>query len=356
MQSIRWRVLSVTVIALLAPWTAGADTVDRAENLEFDEETGGWIEIAAPQAGTAEGDLQIARALHSTGKHSGAKNATKRWIREYGEFHSLYPQAVLLQCSARIADRDYYKAHVRLQEFLNEFAGTEYEEEALEMEFVVAEVFLNGTKRKWLGMRFLTAQDIGLSILDDISANYPGTRIAELATLTKAEYYYMKADFAFAEQEYEFLVRNFPRSRYVRPAMLQGARSALASFPGIDFDDAPLIEAEELFGRYLSLYPASAEQEGVGLILTDIKETRAAKELTVGKYYLKTGHRGAAEFYFDSTISHWPETIAAIQAAEELELMGEIVRDEPSTTDDGRSHADRPEPDPRSYLVEEPVQ
>ena len=158
--------------------------------LEFDTDSGKWVDLAPPVAGTPEGDLQLARALHTGKQHNRALKAVKRWFKTYGEDHGLYPQAVLLECAVRIAKRDYYKAHVRLQEFLNEFAGTEYEEQALTQEFVIAEVFLAGTKRKFLGIRFLKADDVGLSILDDISANHPGTRLAELSTMTKANYYF----------------------------------------------------------------------------------------------------------------------------------------------------------------------
>jgi tetratricopeptide (TPR) repeat protein len=240
-----------------------------------------------------------------------------------------------LRADALIGKRDYYKAHVSLQGFLNQFAGTEYEDEALEKEFVIAEVFIGGTKRKFLGMRILDATDIGLAILDDISANYPGTTIAELATLTKAEYYYGSGDFAFAEQEYAFLVQNFPRSRYVRPAMLQAAHSAMASFPGIPFDDASLIEAEERFNRYVAQYPGAAEQEGIGLILVAIGEKRAAKELHIGRYYERTGQPRAARFYYRSTIDNWPETIAAVEAEERLMVLGgSIEREGPVPAED----------------------
>ena len=121
------------------------------------------------------------------------------------------------------------------------------------------------------------------------------------------------------------MVETFSRSRYVRRATLQAARAALASFPGTEFDDAALIEAEERFSRYLAQYPGSAEQEGVGLIVADIGETRAAKEFSIGEYYVRTGHGRAALFYYRSTMRHWPETIAALRAAERLQATGADV-------------------------------
>ena len=207
-------------------------------------------------------------------------------------------------------------AHEKLQDFLSTFSGTEFEDDALTQEFLIAEVFLSGTRRKVLGLRILRADDIGIAILDDIAVNHPDTRLGELAIMTKANHYYENGDFDIAEHEYNQLVQEYGRSRYTRPALLQGARAALASFGGVRFDDAPLIEADDRFRRYIAQYPGSAEQEGIGLILGDIQETRAAKELNIGEYYERAGKPGAAKFYYGSVREHWPESRAAIRAAE----------------------------------------
>ncbi len=311
----------------------------RAETMEFDPATGQWKDVLPPVPGTPEGDLRLARADHARGEHKKTVKAIKQWFKDYGDMDPLRPDAVLLRSHARIALKDYYKTYKELQEFLSEFSGTNYEGEALNMQFVIAEVFLSGTKRKFLGMRMLKADDIALRILDDIVTNDPDSQLAELATVTKARYYYAEGDYAFAEQEYGFLIQQYPRSRYVRQSLLQGAYAAQASFTGIDFDDAPLIEAEERFRRYVSLYPGSAEQEGIGLLLDGIGETRAEKELSIGKYYEKVGRIRAARFYYRSTMTNWPDTVAAIGAAERLDALQGIesevdIETGPSPVDD----------------------
>jgi outer membrane protein assembly factor BamD (BamD/ComL family) len=331
------RILLCSLLLAAGAGRAPADEdARRRETLELDPEKGAWQQVTAPVADTAEGDLQIARTLQTQHKYRRAASALKRWIKTYGSEHELYPRAALLQAENLIARREYYKAHLKLVDFLSTYSGTEFEEDALTQEFIIAEVFIGGTRRKFLGMRILKADDIGLAILDDIAVNHPGTRLAELAIVTKANHYFRTGDFTMAEFEYNQLVENYDRSRYTRPALLQGARSALASFGGVRFDDAALIEADERFRRYLTLYPGSAEQEGIGLILHDITETRAAKELTTGRYYARAGHPAAAEFYYRSTRQYWPETVAALQAAEELDKLG-LKADEPSKGPDVRS-------------------
>jgi outer membrane protein assembly factor BamD (BamD/ComL family) len=315
--------MAIVMAGLVAPLRAD-EPLDRREKLEYDSDSGRWVEEAPPEPGTPSGDLRLARAAFSRQEHRRALKAARKWIRRYGEANEFYPEAMLLECRSMIALRDYYKAYRKLNEFLNEYAGTQYANEAITQEFIIAEVFLSGTRRKFLGLRILKADDLALKILDDLSASYRDQEIAELATWTKANYYFRTGDFPIAEQEYNYLIQEFPRSRYVRPAMLLSARSALASFAGVRFDEAPLIEAEERFRQYLQLYPGSAEQEAVGTTLEQIAEQRAEKELTVGKYYQKTGHRDAALFYYRSTMRNWPDTIAAVHAADRLTALGEL--------------------------------
>lgn len=335
--SIRMRVIvvkkrcGITACLLASAWMCaaaiGGEEPVRQERLEFDP-SHGWIEQAPPEPGTPEGDLSLARADFAEDHHRAAYRKVQKWIKTYGREHELYPPAAILRAEIEIARHDYYKAHKHLQEFLNEFSGTQYAERAVELEFTIAEVFLGGKRRKFLGVRFLKADDIGISILDELATTYPESNVAELAMKTKADYYYNTGQFASAELECADLVKEFPRSRYTRNAQRRSAESALAAFPGIEFDDAPLIEAEERYRDYVAMYPGVAEREGVGLILQDIRSKRAAKEYEIGRYYERTGKARAAAFYYRSTMVNWPDTIAATRARERLSRMGALDESE----------------------------
>lgn len=316
-----WVLIGVVVAAQVT--VAQADRPRASgESLEYDESRSAWMELEPPIPGTPEGDLGLARADHADKRYNRAYRRIRKWLKTYGDTHPLYPEAAVLRARIEIARRDYYKAHKHLREFLNEFGAARAADEAIHYEFVIADVFLDGTKRKLLGMRMLPAEDIGVSILDDLAANYPDSPTAELALKTKADYFFHKGDFGLAELEYARLREQFPHSRYVRYGLRRSAEAALAGFPGIEFDDASLIEAETRFQEYLALYPGVAEQEGVGLILDHIREQRAAKELHVGDYYRRTKRSDAAAFYYQSTLANWPETVAAREASDRLAEIG----------------------------------
>jgi len=307
-------------LGLAAPANAGGGPDARRERVEFDPATGRWVAIVPPAAGTPDGDFQIARQQLADRHFAGARRRLEAWLKRYGEGHELYPQALLRRAEALLSLREYYAAHQRLQEFLNEFGGTELGQEAVTYEFAIAESFLGGAKRRFAWVFLIPAEDVGLRILDDLSAHYPD--YAERAIKTKADFHYRRSEYDLAEDEYARLQRDYPQSRYQPYAMKRSADAALASFGGIPYDDAPLVEAHERYTQYQAQFPVYAAREGVGPLLTSIDEQRAAKELAIGEYYERVKQLRAASYYYRSTREHWPESIAAGKAAARLRRLG----------------------------------
>jgi len=294
----------------------------RLRTLTYDPQKKDWIEEAPPPEGTAEGDLFAIRTTIKEGHHRRALSAVGRFIKKYGDHDATYPEALLAKAEALIGLKDYDKAHKVLQTFLSEFGGMSLTSEALRLEFVIAETWLTGVKRTVWGVFRVSGVDMAYQILDEISGEYPDQRIAELAIKTKADHLFRTGEHALAELEYGRMVREYPRSRYHPFAVGRTAESALASFGGVDYDEAALIEAEERYNDYRHQYRAAAEAEGVGLILDGIRETRAEKDFQVGQYYERTDHLGSAVFYYRSAKNSYSETIAAAKATARLELLG----------------------------------
>ena len=316
---VGWMLLTGMVLATSG--SAGADQ-PRTRTLTYDPEKKEWVELPPPPPGTPEGDLHVIRVQIKEGKYRRALKGVKRFVKTYGKSDPSYPGAMIAKAEALIGRRHYYKAHLVLQEFLSEFGGIALTSEALRLEFVVAETFLTGVKRKWLGMRFLSGQDLAYRILDEISVDYPDDRLAEPAIKTKADHAFREGDHVSAELEYARLIKEYPQSRYHRLALRRSAEAALASYGGVDYDEAALIEAEERYRDYRRHYPGAADREGVGLLLASIREQRAEKEFSIGAYYERTDHLSSAIFYYRAVVDNWPDTIGARKATSRLELLG----------------------------------
>ncbi len=294
----------------------------RLRTFTYDAQKKEWAEQAPPPAGTPEGDLYVIRTHIQEQRYRKALTDIKTFIKKYGEDGPLYPEILIAKAEALIGQKEYDQAHQVLQEFLGEFSGMAITTEALRLEFEIAEVFLTGVKRKVWRIFRISGEDLALQILDEISADHPDSRLAELAVKTKADHLFRTGEHALAELEYSRMMREYPRSRYDQYSLGRAAESALASFGGVDYDEAALVEAQERYVDYRTRYPASADREGVGLILDSIRESRAEKEFVIGQYYEKTDHVGSAVFYYKELRKAFPDTVAAGKAAARLELLG----------------------------------
>ncbi len=320
-----WAKTMPVVLALAAavPSVCGAnDGEPRTRTLTYDAEKREWVEIPPPPPGTAAGDLHLIRAQIQSKEYRRALSAIKKHIKTYGEDDPVYPEVLLAKADGLIGRKAYDKAHDVLQAFLNEYGGMAVTSEALRLEFIIAETYLTGVKRKFLGMRLLSGEEEAYRILDEISIDHPESSLAEAAIKTKGDYLFKKGDHLLAELEYTRLIQEYPRSRYHQYALRRTAESALASHGGVDYDEAALIEAEERYREYRSRYTGAADREGVGLILTGIREQRAEKEFSIGRYYERTNHPGTAVFHYRTVRSQWPDTRAGTNATARLELLG----------------------------------
>ncbi len=300
---------------LMGGIVAEASEPPRSEQLQWDASRERWIEKSPPTPGTSGGDLAIAQKAFGDGEFDRANRLVGKWFKSYDESELVYPNAVVLKAKVQKARRRYYEAYLTLDVFLDDYSSSTVMEDVLIELFNIAEVQLSGVKRRnWLGFRWGSMEETGLEILDDISTSYAETSLAEQALKAKGDYFFAKGDFGLAEIEYRRLVQEHGNSRYYRYALRRSAEAALAGFSGTRFDDAPLIEAAERYDLYRRQFPGLAEQEGIGLVLNDIRERRATKEFETGQFYDRIGQGEAAAFYYRSTKDNWPETIAARRA------------------------------------------
>lgn len=314
-----WMLVSAVILASSGASARG--DVPRARSLEYTPGGGEWVEVPPPSPGTPEGDLYEIRRLVRDQKQRSALRAIKRFPKRHGGSIDQHPGLQLAKAEALIGLKNYYKAHELLLAFLDQFGGGSHTAEALRLEFVIAETFFTGVKRKFWGFRILSGEDIAYQILDDISVNFPNMPFAQYAIKTKADYLYANGEHAMAELEYARLLKEYPSSQYTQYALRRSAEAALASFAGVLYDDSALIEAEERYRDYMARYGPMAEREGVGLILANIHERRAEKAYAIGDYYERTDHLSSAVFYYQGVVQRWPNSTAARKAGNRLELL-----------------------------------
>ena len=301
------------------------------ERLEYDARTGEWKEIAAPIPGTDAGDLAVARSLLARGEYPEARKAFRAWFKTYGDSPNR-AEALFYAAENEVAAEDakpkrgdVMQAHKWLEELLEGWPGTELADRAIRKEIIIAEMLLFKDRKQkiWRGMLWLSGKEEALKMLDRVIDDWArDTPVAEQALRIKADYHYLNAEFDEAETAYARLYRDFPRGRYTKVALLRSGESALARFPGAEFDSADLVEAEVYFNDFQQRYAPESGEYGIPEKLARIRESRAQKEYLVGRYYERTRATDAAVYYYRLVEQSWPETTWAAEARNRLIALG----------------------------------
>ena len=309
----------VGTLALPAPPAAGQEERYR-ERQVLDPASDTWQDEPIADRGAPAGALDEARRLLAEEEYRRAHKLLKGWTRDNPE-HDRYFEGMYLLGDAQFGREHFYQAYESYEVVVESTAGDLFFR-ALQREMDVARAFLAGEKRiVWKFLR-MPAYDDGIEILDRVWERAPGTRLGETALKLKADYFFAVRELDLAQDEYVNLAREYPHGRYAQLAMLRAAEAAAAAFPGIQFDDRALLDAEVRYRQVERAFPGYAERERVADRLQGIREQRAEKNLDIAGWYERTKRMGAAEFYYRAVLSDWPDTLAAGEARRRLRALG----------------------------------
>lgn len=319
--------IASTLLLALTPLIRAQEERYR-ERQVLDPESDEWVEPPVADRVAPEATLDEARRLLTEGEYRRAHKRLKQWTEENPD-HDRYFEGTYLLGEALFGRKHFYQAYESYEVVVENTAGNLFFQ-ALQREMDVARAFLAGEKRiVWKILR-LSAYDDGIEILDRIWERAPGTRLGEAALKLKADYFFAVGDMDLAQDEYVNLAREYPHGRYAQLAMLRGAESAAAAFPGIKFADRALLDAEVRYRQVQRTFPAYAERERVADRLEGIRQQRGEKDLDIARWYERTDRAGAAEFYYRLILKDWPDTLAAGAAQRRLRALGIELAEEDS--------------------------
>jgi outer membrane protein assembly factor BamD (BamD/ComL family) len=107
------------------------------------------------------------------------------------------------------------------------------------------------------------------------------------------------------------------------------ARSKLASYKGPNYNSSSLVSAKTYYENFKERYPKDAEKLDVDTILKQIDEQLGYKQLSIGRYYQRTGSKQSANFYYQMVIDNWPKSKAALTARDLIsgkDIQGKKVK------------------------------
>jgi tetratricopeptide (TPR) repeat protein len=288
-----------------------------AQSTEFNlSDSGEWVVLQAPAAGTDDATIGQTRSLLARGDARGAYRIIDDWIDANERTASpLLPEALRLRGDALTASGDEYEALYDYERVIREFSATPEYVTAVERELEIGMRYVRGLERKFFGVRVVPAEDIGEELLIRVQERMPGSRVAERAGIELADYYFADRDLEMAEEAYDLFMENYPQSSYSQKAMQRRVYATIAKFKGPRYDGAPLKDADILIDRFQDLYPAAARDAGLDEGLqTRIDESGAEQLMESASWYLQRGDDTAARYTLNRLLTRHPQTATAQRA------------------------------------------
>jgi hypothetical protein len=264
------------------------------------------------------------KKLVSTGQAKAAGKAFKALKKDFPEIagpdFDIFVKAEIFYCKGQ-----FTRAVRSYNELLTKYPKSKFSEAALDREFAIATAYLAGKKKTLLGFIKIKGYAEGIKIMEKITDRVGlDTQMGINASVAVAENYEQRKKFNEAFLKWWEISLEWEIGPAGREALLGMARCKLAVYnkppehKRAFYDASSLNSAKSYYGRYKLLYPEDARKIGVDEILSEIDEQLAYKQLSIGRYYQKTGNRQSAKLYYDMVVNNWPGSKAAKEAKELL--------------------------------------
>ena len=226
----------------------------------------------------------------------------------------------------------YTKAAKSFEKLLTDHPNTPLFDAALDREFTIAKAFLAGRKKTVLGFIKFKGYAEGIRIMEKITDRVGlDSTMGTEASLAVARNYEERELYNEAYLKWWEISLHWNEGPVGKEALLGMARSKVAAYNQQPehkrhlYDASGLSTAKSCYSRFKLLYPVDARQIDVDKIIVEIDEQLAYKQLEIGQYYASTGHRQAANLYYQMVLNDWPDTQAAKSAKELLAANHDIT-------------------------------
>jgi outer membrane protein assembly factor BamD (BamD/ComL family) len=315
MDSERMQITIALAAVFLLAQTVHADT--------WQLEKGGQLKTVEREDNFASA-LATLKNLGDEGKTSDLKKTAKDLKSKYPQFASPDFDA-FLQAEILYSGGSLEKAYRSYEIFLTKFARSSFRDAAIDRELAIGNSFLEGRKKKVLGLFQIKGYAEGANIMEKIADRLGDEPRAGKAMTSVAQSYEKRERFEEAYQQWSIIYDRWPAGQSAKDALLAMARCKHAVYQGPAYDSTDLISARGYYEKFKQLYPADAAALNIDKRLVMINEQLAYKEFQIGQYYQRTEEPKAgqdtkpADIYYISVLESWPQTKAAKMAAAALQ-------------------------------------
>ena len=336
---VRGSMRKVVVILLLA---AGAACCPHAGATVVYRNGEGWSTESSsdedPIEKTASEQLRKAENFENAGDFKRALNAYRGLVRKFPS-SGVAPKSQLK--SGVLAEKlgDYDRAYESYHTYLSKYPKGEDFDTAVEAEFNIGRRFLEGERKRVLGVKTFSSMARAQQIFESIVREAPFSKYAPLAQFYAGQALEKQEKDVEAISAYKTVLLKYPGDPVAADAQYQIGYVYLKQSRSA-YDKAAANKAREAFEDFVAHYPASEKlpQAHENLKSLETRETTGA--LGIAKFYDKQKNYKAAVIYYNEVVKQQAgsaDAEAAKKRIDELKnLVGEdALRPGPEKTETG---------------------
>jgi outer membrane protein assembly factor BamD len=271
-------------------------------------------------SGDAAELFQIAQSAEKEGNIKRAIKAYKSLVKHHPR-DALAPGALYRSAQLQEQLHIYTPAAESFMQLVERYPSSPHFEEAIEAQFRVGEIYLNGKKLKVLGIPIASALDRAVTIFANVVRTAPYGKYTARAQFDIGLAREKQGANDAALQAYQAVVDKFPNEPIAVDAQYQiGYIWFTASQTGTK-DAAAANNAKTAFQDFLFHYPKSEKAAQAHANLDILEHKQTANSYKVAKFYDKQKYYRAAVIYYNKVIRQQPGSQESNEAKKRIDQL-----------------------------------
>ncbi len=278
----------------------------------------------------APGEEEIngnAQQLFSIAQEAERRGNAARALKAYNSIWRKYPRDTLAPGAAyraaqlREQSHNYIKAADTYRVVVERYPGSPHFEEAIEAQFRIGEMYLNGKKVKLLGIPLATSLDRAVEIFAAVVRTAPYGRYTARAQFDIGLARQKQGANDAAVQAYQAVIDKFPNDPVAADAQYQiGYIWFEAARHGTN-DSGAVANAKTGFEDFLFRYPKSEKAAQARENLAKLEQKATTDAFKIAKFYDKEKAYRAAVIYYSEVIREQPGSSASEAAKRRIDQI-----------------------------------
>ena len=302
---------------LMAALTASVETSTGAIIFQPGEKA----EYVAPgeerMSGTAQQLFDIAEKAENSGNFSRATKAYRAIVRKYPR-DALASGAAYRYAQLQEKSGDPLKAAAAYRVMVEQYPKSPHFDEAIEAQFRIGEMYMNGKKIKFFGIPIKASLDKSIEIFAGIVRSAPYGRYTARAQFNIGRATEKMGNAEGAVAAYQAVVEKFPDDPLAADAQYQiGYLWQRSAASGVK-DAKATKNAQIGFQDFLYRYPKSEKAAQARENLAKLEQRQTTNSFKVAKFYDKQKSYRAAVIYYNDVLRQMPGSVEAEQAKKRI--------------------------------------